>query len=110
MKTLIKCDYDGELPDDLYYRITWTFGLLRLAVEGVSIDRTRRGYHVVILVARRVSAHRVVAIQAILGSDPQREAFNLVRASGLHKIPPDQRGWWNVLYKRHYKGSEVLCG
>lgn len=110
MTTYIKLDYDGTLPVDLTYRINWTASVVGLGIKAIRIDRTRRGYHVIVCVRGCVSAVSVVALQAILGSDPKRETFNLVRARGLHKVPSAWRGRWNVLYTRHYKGSQITCG
>lgn len=105
--TSLKLDYDGELPDDLYQRVVWTVAtVLGCDVCDMRIDRTRHGYHVVILVPRRVAAVSVVALQAILGSDPKRESFNLVRARNLRAVSPFwRRERWNVLYHRHNKPS-----
>jgi hypothetical protein len=68
----------------------------------------RKGTHawVVIQPGCRTPA-QVVALQAILGSDPYREASNLFRAGKLAKVPAEQRKWWNVLYGRSPVGREI---
>lgn len=108
--TFIKLDLDGELPGDLDYRIAWTLRAMSLRSDYVRCDRTRRGWHVTIAVPRRLSAHTVVCLQAILGSDPKRETFNLVRVRNLRNVPPFWRGRWNVFYTRHNREGETQCG
>lgn len=59
-----------------------------------------KGWHIGLTVEPRPrSAVEVVALQAILGSDPWREAVTLQRARCYHKTPPFARGWFNVLYE-----------
>jgi hypothetical protein len=41
----------------------------------------------------------VIALQAVLGSDPQREACNLLRARKMWRTPGFARSWFNVLYR-----------
>jgi hypothetical protein len=96
-KTL-KLDYDGEIPTELTNRIGGTVRALRARVLSYSVRRTRRGYHVEVELSRRVPALAIVAAQAIAGSDPLRERFNLARVrsirGGANAIP------WNVLFQR----------
>lgn len=43
---------------------------------------------------------QMVALQSVLGSDPRREALNLMRVLSLSKMTP--RYWkkrWNLLYR-----------
>lgn len=66
---------------------------------GIRQSPSGRGWHVRI----RVSPHprtplEVIALQAILGSDPKREAMNLVRARVFWRTPAFARSWFNVLY------------
>ena len=68
--------------------------------------RTRRGWHVELYQsgrgrALRLSSAQTVALQAILGSDYRREAFNLFRAMRLSRAPGFWRKLphWNVLHK-----------
>jgi hypothetical protein len=44
------------------------------------------------------TAVEVVALQAILGSDPYREAVTLARARIYASTPKFARSWYNVLY------------
>lgn len=59
-----------------------------------------KGWHVLLSVTPApASPLEVVALQAILGSDPLREACNLHRANLLQQVPPFWQDRWNVLYK-----------
>lgn len=59
-----------------------------------------RGWHVLIEVEPRPrSVMEVVALQAILGSDPWREAMQMVRAKAFPMVPDFMRNAWNVLYQ-----------
>lgn len=62
--------------------------------------RTRRGWHVEIYSDAKLKAAEMVALQAILGSDYRREAFNLFRATKLSLVPRFWRALpnWNVLH------------
>lgn len=63
-----------------------------------------RGIHVRILTHEEMrSPLEVVALQAICGSDPVREAFNVRRVRSLTRVP---RWWserWNVLYQEEIR-------
>ena len=103
--TLLKLDFDGELPDEIMYRINWTLDIVGLKASCVRIDRTRRGYHVLVALVGRVNDYTVVCLQAVLGSDPKRETFNLMRVRNLRNVTPFWRARWNVLYARHNRGK-----
>lgn len=63
-----------------------------------------QGWHcIVVLEPEPETPMEVVALQAILGSDPFREASNVLRARQLPKVPPFWRGRWNVLYRESSK-------
>lgn len=58
-----------------------------------------KGWHVWLEVEPRPrSMVEVIALQAILGSDPMREAVTLMRARGLRRTPRWAWEWANVLY------------
>lgn len=103
--THLLLDFDGALPRDLYARVSGSCTRLwGWTVEGMRIDRTRRGWHVVVALRERVAPALVVAAQAILGSDPNREAFNLMRVRRLRTQAAFWRERFNVLYSRHSRG------
>lgn len=58
-----------------------------------------KGLHIIITLDRPTSSPtETVALQAILGSDPMREAYNLTRVRNLSSVPEWWRSRWNVLY------------
>lgn len=93
-----KLDYDGKIPVDFNARCRTVARLLRVRLVACSMERTRRGWHVVVRCSGRLSPVGTVAVQAILGSDPLREAHNLMRARKLGSVPKFWRKRWNVLY------------
>jgi hypothetical protein len=68
----------------------------------IRTDRTRRGWHVLIVLAERLCPAEIVALQAIMGSDDRREALNLMRVIAIRKRPPAPfwRDRWNILFER----------
>lgn len=100
--TQIRLDYDGRLPGQLLDRIQRLGRLCKWRVEAVSYARTRRGWHVSIVCNKTLSPFAVVAAQALLGSDLEREMFNYVRATVLHVAPEFWRKStrWNPHYSR----------
>lgn len=61
-----------------------------------------KGWHLIVETKPEIKTPmEVVALQAILGSDPWREACNVQRVRNLDRVP---RAWrerdrWNVLYE-----------
>lgn len=98
--TRIKVDIDGRLPEEIGERIVWVLRTMKLPVRSVSYRRTRHGWHVEIEIARQMHPWRVIAIQAVLGSDYRRETFNLRRTSQWSRLPAVARKHWNVLFSR----------
>jgi hypothetical protein len=107
--TEVMLDYDATPPRDLLARlarVAWYLGRPRPGV--VQVARTRRGWHV--RAWYRGPAWPpvvIVAVQAILGSDPERELFNLVRALALDGAPAFWRTRWNVLYRAKSKEGRI---
>lgn len=75
---LILCDYDFREPPGLP-EIWARLGRLKYKAVFVEYHKTERGWHVTIELNRRMRKDHRIALQAILGSDPKREAFNLAR-------------------------------
>lgn len=99
--SVLRLDYDrARLPRDSYRRVVAALRWLRLRPLALVYRRTARGWHVKIAVARRCSPLVVVALQAIMGSDPKRETFNLVRARTLPRAPSEWRNRYSVLFGR----------
>lgn len=107
MQTLVRLDYDS------YTELRAGIERLRFVRDVVCANgfnpgrvvlrryRTRRGYHVELLSRLALEPVAMVALQAILGSDYRREAFNLFRALALPSAPVFWRklGHWNVLHR-----------
>jgi hypothetical protein len=97
----VRVDYDrARLPADCYRRVCATLRWLRLRPVCMVLRRTARGWHLKVRLTRRVSPLVVVALQAILGSDPRRETFNLIRARALRRAPRQYRSRYSVLFRR----------
>lgn len=105
--SLIYLDFDGPLPANLVSWITTCAKLWAWPIAAIRVDRTRRGYHVVVGINKKLAPAHIVAAQAILGSDPKREAFTLMRVLRLPELPAFWRKRWNVLYSSHYRGVSI---
>lgn len=101
--TTLCCDIDGRLPPKLMAWITQCCRMWGWPLVAVAFDRTRRGWHVRVIVDGEVDPAAMVAAQAIFGSDPRREMFNLMRLHGLGEQPAYWQGRWNVLYSEHHR-------
>jgi len=88
------CDYDTARPPSLA-RIWRLLGRLRIRPHWIAYDRTARGWHVRVRLAARLTSGEIVAAQALLGSDPKRERYNLMRVI-CGARPRD----WNLLFER----------
>ncbi len=98
---IIKLDIDKGMdrPElrSVCYRL-WRAGYKVIAMSE-KVSPGGHGWHITLeLRPRPKSPLEVVAIQAILGSDPMREACNLSRANVWDDCPPFMRDRWNVLY------------
>jgi hypothetical protein len=92
---LTLCDFDSEWRPPIYV-IARIARMLRIRPLWIREDRTARGWHVIIRWNRRFKPVEIVALQCVLGSDRQREAYNLARVfSGKAR---NQR--WNLLFER----------
>jgi hypothetical protein len=100
----LRCDYDGYVPRNMGQRLEMLARLHRLRVVWYRLDRTRHGYHLIVKLSTRVSLARVILLQALLGSDWKREAFNSARILNARNVPLYWRQRVNVLYLRHYRG------
>ena len=65
----------------------------------IRYDKTRHGWHIIILWRKTMLPWSILALQAILGSDWRREAMNWARlASGRTDAFAMKR--WNILYSK----------
>lgn len=97
---MVKLDWDrGTVPPDVG-TLTWLLG--RAGFRPVALMQKRspggRGWHGWLIVRPVPSFVEIVALQAILGSDPSREACNLARAVLAPTLHARQRRRWNVTY------------
>jgi hypothetical protein len=119
--TLIKCDFDGDLPSDIEYRIGRLCDQMGWIVEthggrtaGIEMRRTKRGWHVIIdlhlqdfpALPEPVQQLLIVVAQLYLGSDRERELFNAMRTQNWDLLPEFWKSRWNVLYGEHVKGVD----
>lgn len=102
MASHIKVDLDGKLPADIDERVQWCITMLRWPVLWMSYYRTQRGWHLEIALSRTVHPWRLIAAQAILGSDYRRETFNLRRTGNWRRLSRRARDRWNVLFRRKF--------
>lgn len=97
---VLKLDIDRKRPPSIRQM---EHRLNRAGYELLAVARRHspggKGWHVWVEVSPSPTHPlEVVALQAILGSDPLREAVTLARALVLGRTPPYAREWWNVLY------------
>ncbi len=98
---VLRLDYDRpRLPARCFAQAMSALRWLRLRPVVVVYDRTERGWHVKVALTRRCAPLVVVALQAVLGSDPRREVFNLLRARALPRVPAEFRNRYSVLFGR----------
>ena len=95
---VIKLDFDNRklVP---WKRIGQLLGRAGYKITRNDVRQSKRGLHVWLsLDPQPRTPFEVVAIQAILGSDPLRESMNLLRARRFWQTPGFARSWFNVLY------------
>lgn len=69
--------------------------------EALCYKRTARGWHLIIVFPRQcMEMAELVTLQAVLGSDPMREALNLMRTIQMrkYKLPAYWQSRSNILY------------
>jgi hypothetical protein len=81
LERVIKLDFDRAKVNWrlVAKRILFADHLLRLRPEYVVIHRTNHGYHMRLIIRKRLKPEHVIALQACFGSDPKREILNLER-------------------------------
>lgn len=86
---------------NLMSRIRTFRGLLN--PEYFMLQRTNKGWHIVIVFNKRLSPPETIALQSIFGSDLRREALNMARWLGVrdkyNKLPKFWKQRWNLLFK-----------
>jgi hypothetical protein len=103
MKLLL--DWDGPNCRVRYEQMRLVLAITGLRPQLIQLDRTAHGWHCIVwLRGRNLSPLATVALQAMCGSDPKREAFNFRRVRRLRLVSPWWRERWNVLYVEHQRG------
>lgn len=94
--TKLLIDLDGnESKFDDFLKKLWIIKYLNFQPRYIRVFRTTRGFHIHMKFNNLFSNLDIVALQAIMGSDPHREAFNYRRIKeGLKD--------WNVLFREKY--------
>ena len=72
-------------------------------IEYFMLQRTYKGWHIIVVLDRELAPPEIIALQAILGSDIKREALNMARWLGVrnkyNKLPKFWKQRWNLLFK-----------
>lgn len=89
------CDYDEPAQPPALTDIWRLAARLDMIPEWCEYDRTRHGWHLIIRWDRELSPAETVCIQLLLGSDANRETFNLQRV-----LTGDINPRWNILFHR----------
>ena len=92
----LRLDFDGPIPRGFEQTLAWVLWQVRRRMVAWWCRRTRHGWHVGIVLTRGVAALEAIALQAILGSDPRRETFNVAKV----RTRRGRKAHWNVLYER----------
>jgi hypothetical protein len=90
---LTMCDFDGTWRPSLS-RIMRLGQMCQMLPVYIREDKTRHGWHMLIEWNRKLAAIEQVAIQAVLGSDLQRETYNLARV-----MSGKRSDRWNLLFE-----------
>lgn len=101
-QALVKLDIDKGMHRPTLYELQRTLGRAGYKINWMmeKSSPSRTGFHIVLSIRPKPkTATEVTALQAILGSDPNREACNLFRAKQWRKLDRFWRDRWNVLYK-----------
>lgn len=101
-QALLKLDFDKEYPNVERIRMLLQRAGYQPQTASIGPSPGGSGWHVVIDVKPRPThPMEVVALQAILGSDPYREAMQMHRARAFPFAVTWMRDIWNVLYLPH---------
>lgn len=101
-QAVLKLDIDKGMHRPTLYELQRMLGRAGYSISWMmeKCSKSRTGFHIVLAVVPRPrTAMEVVALQAILGSDPNREACNALRARQWSKLTKYWRDRWNILYK-----------
>lgn len=106
----VKVDFDNakSAPMANVYRLLARAGYKVKDGEALR-SPSGKGWHVILHLSPRPRCpYEVIALQAILGGDANREAMQMHRARNFAKSPRFMRDAWNVLYAPHPKRQRRL--
>jgi hypothetical protein len=97
----IYLDYDNITAPSLL-KLSRSCSLCSLHIEWIRYDRTNRGWHVICRFTEALHPAECVALQAVLGSDSEREKFNLARVIANRREGANawKRSRSNILFER----------
>lgn len=73
--------------------------------SSILLERTRRGWHVIIPLKENISDAEMVALQLCLGDDRKRGALNLMRAMAMRKGCNGVTGFWDKRWNILFSGK-----
>lgn len=100
-------DFDFPRPDRRSPKLRPLWTVLRLVglrprAGIICMERTRRGWHVIVPLTEKLPDAEMIALQLCMGDDQRRGALNLMRVRGMRRkcygVTPH---WWrrsNILY------------
>lgn len=100
----IKVDYDDNKNRILARNVRSASKFLKkkkLLVKKVKVSRTGKGYHLRIWLDKDIGPYTTLRIQSILGDDPERQRFNLIRVR-------KKMNGWNVLFTEKWRGKSLV--
>lgn len=106
----VKVDFDNvkSAPMAEVYRLLGRAGYKVRDGEALR-SPSGKGWHVILHLSPRPKCpYEVVALQAILGGDVNREAMQMHRARRFARSPKFMRDAWNVLYAPHPRRQRRL--
>lgn len=95
-------DYDSPKDVMSVLQVNRVFRRIGIRYESLRYHRTRRGFHLTAKLCEKLSLAELIALQILLGDDPYRAAFNLMRAICIRKYgcPQEWKQRANIIYDR----------
>ena len=98
--SLVLLDYDSRAVPRLQriWAVSRIVGVRPLRIRS---DRTRRGWHVLVWLDKRLTSGELACFQALCQSDWKREALNLMRIIAIRRARIRDGFWaarWNILF------------
>lgn len=100
--TVLKVDIDADADLPTIWQLTRRLRFAGKTIHWVAQQRSRsgRGWHLWIAITPPTyTAFETIALQSVCGSDPSREANNVLRVRQLRRVSRYWRDKWNVFYE-----------